>query len=139
MAIYLKEYKSNVPNTFSLELKIELNPILLNKLNNKNPDLLKKFSRLFFWDFGKQASEYLKVNDEVFILTSKKLYFGKITYLFKDKYGSFGDSIGWSRNYNAPWENPVGFESIVESDKLIFANSYSKEELIKKFYQLKLR
>ncbi len=147
MSIYLKKYKSRVGNAkISLEQAVPISQIC-SKLNEGTAKRVKDASgnnsSLYFWDFGKRASEHIKIGDIIIIQTEDELFWGNAITHLSDKKGEIGDSIGWSRQFETPWVNPIGFDKIQKSYVDVRINSELKKallggrELVKNFYAIR--
>jgi len=112
---YLKAYKTKPPNTaLTLDRKVNLND-LLGKIKNEEVKIrLEKIDidSFYCWDFGKKATESLGNGKIVSIFCQDEFYIGIIKIIIKDKDGEIGDFIGWSRQYENPWENFLIFENL---------------------------
>lgn len=117
MSIYLKIYKGSVPNAKkSLDQMILISTLLRQLPQNcdvKVSKTLSKYTKLYFWDFRKRASELLIKGDKVIIQTDLAIYGCDVEVILKDLEGKIGDTIGWNRQwYGKPWSNPVGFLNV---------------------------
>lgn len=138
---YLKIYKSAVANTSkSLDQKIPLSRIKHLPPFQKHLKKIEKYSSLNFWDFGVKASEYLEPDDTVWIRTGDTLYKGVLVTIIEDESGEIGDSIGWARQFKAPWKNVAILINVEKVNRTpIHLQPYIrgvKQSLIPNFYKI---
>jgi hypothetical protein len=117
--VFVKVYSSPLRNASLTLAKPTLISVLKKKLDDSDIlDCLDSDKNYFFWDFGKKATEYLKINDNVWIVTNDKIYTGMITNIIKDPKGIIGDALGWARQFKSPWVNPVALKNVTEESRL---------------------
>lgn len=138
---YLKIYKSKVPNTnISLEKKVPVSEFIDYVRGADHKNLLSEMGYVYMWDFGVNATKHLKEGDKIWILTGDKLYETELKFIIKDEKGEIGDTIGWYRQFNAPWKNVAVFKSCVKHDRIPrWIQPYSKKQkssIARNFYKI---
>lgn len=146
MYFYLKKYRSRVGNARkSLEQPVIIQTLLGNIKNYSSKgkaEPLKSFNSLHFWDLGKKASKEIKVGDIIYIVMQDDVYWGRIVVHIYDRDGGIGDAIGWSRQFESPWVNPIGIQGIKKIEltpninNILEKSIRSDNEITKSFYRL---
>ena len=114
---FLKFYRGNVQNSrISLDHPIDIDNLLGNIKDEQSRKLacvLENHKELYFWDVGVRASRHIQAGDLLIIVTNISIYSGEILGIIRgDINGGIGDAIGWARQYQQPWKNPIAFKHV---------------------------
>ncbi len=133
--LYLIRYGNKLKNAQrTLENKISKNSLADSLDSTEYRRILDRIPCDSFncWDFGIRASEHLGRDKIVSILCGDIFYFGRIQTIIKDSSGKIGDSVGWSRQFKAPWINVVIFDDLKKIHSLSSAKISEFDDLIQK-------